>query len=140
MVVISDQEIGSPYIEQADVLIILNEPSMVRFQNRLAKKGLLVVNTSLVPQASASGADMEKHAFTDIALSLGSAKVANMVALGSFVSHSRIITKESILDAIEGMIGKDKPDAARLNTIAFLKGMSLVSSRDRKGGIRHGPR
>jgi 2-oxoglutarate ferredoxin oxidoreductase subunit gamma len=140
MVVISDQEIGSPFIEEADALIILNEPSMVRFQNRLAKKGLLVVNGSLVPQPSAAGAAMEKHAFTDIAVSLGNAKAANMVALGCFVGRSRILAKESILDAIQAMIAKDKPNLAKLNADAFLNGIDLVQFHASTGGIHHGPR
>ena len=44
-VVISDEEIGSPIIGSADILIVLNEPSLVRFQKRVKNNGLIVVNS-----------------------------------------------------------------------------------------------
>jgi 2-oxoglutarate ferredoxin oxidoreductase subunit gamma len=31
MVIVSDAAIGSPFVEQADSLVIMNEPSLVRF-------------------------------------------------------------------------------------------------------------
>ena len=46
MVTISDQEIGSPYITAADTLIILNHPSLERFQGKLKEKGMLILNSS----------------------------------------------------------------------------------------------
>lgn len=139
-VIISDEEIGSPFIEQADALIILNEPSMARFRTRLAKKGLLVVNASLVPEASAPGAAMEKHAFTDIALSAGNVQAANMVALGCFAARSGILAHDSIQQAITALIPKDKPDVAKVNIGAFLTGTNLVKQKKRKEGVSYGPR
>lgn len=52
MVVISDEEIGSPYVEKADTLIIMNEPSRQRFKSRTKKAGLLIVNSSLAKKKS----------------------------------------------------------------------------------------
>ena len=140
MVTISSLEIGSPFIDKADALIILNEPSMAKFKDRLKAHGLLVVNASLVPQASAVGAVMEKHAFTDKALSLGSAKVANMLALGCFVAASKVLKTSSILNALKAMVSQDRPELARLNTEAFLRGIKLVQHKDKKRGIDNGPR
>ena len=139
-VIVSDEEIGSPFIDKADALIILNEPSMARFQGRLARKGLLVVNASLVPRASAAGAAVEKHAFTDLAIAAGSAKAANMVALGCFIARSRIVAKKSILDAIQAMIPGDRPDIARLNSESFVRGLELVQPENKKEGASHGAR
>jgi 2-oxoglutarate ferredoxin oxidoreductase subunit gamma len=48
MVVISHKEIGSPYIEEADTLIIMNNPSLEKFKDRIKKQGLLILNSSLV--------------------------------------------------------------------------------------------
>ncbi|MDD4941640.1 MAG: 2-oxoacid:acceptor oxidoreductase family protein, partial [Candidatus Omnitrophica bacterium] len=39
MLIVSDTEIGSPLVQEADSLIIMNEPSLVRFAGRLSKKG-----------------------------------------------------------------------------------------------------
>ena len=47
MVIISDKEIGSPYVDKADTLIIMNQPSLERFKERRAPQGLLLINSSL---------------------------------------------------------------------------------------------
>ena len=47
MVVISDKEIGSPYVAKADTLIIMNAPSLERFKGRIKNNGLRVINSSL---------------------------------------------------------------------------------------------
>lgn len=88
MVIISDQEIGSPYVEKVDTLIVLNEPSLVKFKSRLTNKSLLIANSSLIEDKSVKG---EYHSFTDMAIKLGNVKVANMVALGYFISCKKKI-------------------------------------------------
>ena len=47
-VVISDSEIASPVIERPDVAIILNQPSLDKFEEQIVSGGLAVVNTSMV--------------------------------------------------------------------------------------------
>lgn len=47
-VVISDEPIGSPVINEADALVALNGPSLDRFANTVKKGGLIVVDSSLV--------------------------------------------------------------------------------------------
>ena len=56
MVVISSSPISSPYIDTADSLIIMNEPSLSRFQRRVEQEGLLLVNSSLVKFKSRAAA------------------------------------------------------------------------------------
>ena len=48
LVVVSDEEIGSPYIKEADALIVMNSPSLMKFKGRLKNKGLLIANSSLM--------------------------------------------------------------------------------------------
>ena len=50
-VVISDEPIGSPKIEEPDVVIAMNRPSMEQFEPMLVKGGTLIYNTSLIDVA-----------------------------------------------------------------------------------------
>lgn len=103
MVTISDQEIGSPYITQADTLIILNQPSLEKFKGLLKNKGLLVLNSSLIAPLASAKIKVLQFPFTDIAIKLGNIKVANMVALGSFALSTKIIKIKNILEVFKSI-------------------------------------
>jgi len=124
MVIISDEPIGSPYILKADTLIIMNEPSLEKFQHRLNPKGLLLFNSSFV-KANLAQTNCFGWPFTDIALKLGNAKVANMVALGSYISRARTLKKETILRVIVEMAPAGKQDLIAINKKALEEGMQL---------------
>lgn len=127
MVIISDEEIASPYIKEADTLIIMNEPSLKKFKNRLKNKGLLILNSSLVSSnEKIDKSHSLKYPFTDIAIKLGNIKVANMVAAGAYSAKNKIIDIKTILRVIEKMAPKDKKDLLKINKQALFTGMKLV--------------
>lgn len=125
MVVISDEEIGSPYIDKADSLIMMNEPSFEKYKKRINKDALLIANTSLIPEEAIDFRHSAKHPFTDIALKLGDIRIANMVALGCFIAHKKIIKPESIIDEMRAFAPKDKPELVEINTKALEEGIKL---------------
>jgi len=53
-VVASDEEIDSPIVEEPDVLVVMNTPSM-DFVPMLKKKGTLLMNTSLISEEPKRG-------------------------------------------------------------------------------------
>jgi 2-oxoglutarate ferredoxin oxidoreductase subunit gamma len=124
LVVISDEEIGSPYIKEADTLIIMNEPSWRRFKSRVKEKGLSVVNSSLVKNTE-NNIGVLQYPFTDIALKLGNIKVANMVALGCYIDKKKIINVSSILEVIKEMAPQDKKNLIAINKQALEEGLKL---------------
>lgn len=127
MVVISDAPISSPYIKQADSLIVMNEPSLRRFESRVKKNGLVIINSSLVGADSRINVagQVLRQAFSEIATGLGNVKVANMVALGVFVAKRRIIKPESIFKAMRLLAPKGKDYLIEINERALNEGMRL---------------
>lgn len=125
MVIISDREIGSPYIEQPDTLIIMNEPSLERFKEKAKFKGLLIINSSLVAKPTPKKVNTLSYPFTDIAAKLGNMKVANMVALGCFISQKNIVNAKSILEVISEIAPPDKKNLIGINQQALKEGMRL---------------
>lgn len=125
MVIVSDDEIGSPCIEKADTLIIMNEFSFERFKSRINNKGLLFINSSLIA-ADKCIKNTIRHPFTDIAVKLGNIKVANMVALGCYIAGKKIIRQENILEVIENMAPADKKSLVEINKTALRAGIDLI--------------
>lgn len=125
MIIISDAEIGSPYINKADTLIVMNNPSLEKFKSRLRNKGLLIVNTSLADKELGFGG----YPFSDIAIELGNIRVANMVALGYYLAKKKIIQIKSILRVIEEIAPADKKNLIEINKEALYKGVRLINGQ-----------
>jgi 2-oxoglutarate ferredoxin oxidoreductase subunit gamma len=125
MVTISDREIGSPYIVRADALIALNSPSLERFEGRVINKGLLIINSSLVCGYSNKNKLVLNYPFSDIAIELGNIRVANMVALGSFIAAKKTVALETAQKAILDIAPTEKKDLIEINKTALEKGFKL---------------
>jgi len=125
LVIISDTQIGSPYIDKADTLIIMNGPSLKKFKNRIKNKGLLIVNSSLAGDVKDTDkrTHILKHPFTDLAIGLGNIKVANMIALGCFISQKNIVSKKSVCEVIRAIAPEDKKNLIEINQKALLEGI-----------------
>lgn len=126
MVVISDTEISSPYINPADTLIIMNAPSLERFKNWAKFKGLLIVNSSLARcNIDKKNLQILEYPFTDIAVKLGNIKVANMVALGCYLANKKIIDVKNVFKVMEEIAPPDRKDLIEINKKALREGMKL---------------
>jgi len=124
-VIISDKEIGSPYIDKADALIIMNKPSLEKFNNRLKNKGCLIVNSSLAGGVQNKNSRIFAYPFTEMAIKLGNIKVANMVALGALVAKRGVVYLRSIHEVIEEIAPQTKKDLITINKIALEEGAKL---------------
>ncbi|MDD5431645.1 MAG: 2-oxoacid:acceptor oxidoreductase family protein [Candidatus Omnitrophica bacterium] len=124
MVVISDSEIGSPFVDKADSLIIMNSQSLDKFKNRLKENGIMILNNSLA-DINIKKSLVIKYPFTDIAQDLGNIKVANMVALGCFLAHKKIAGLKSVFSTIVEFAPAGKKELIEVNKKAILKGMEL---------------
>ncbi|MDP2940807.1 MAG: 2-oxoacid:acceptor oxidoreductase family protein [Candidatus Omnitrophota bacterium] len=126
MVVISSKEIGSPYIDRSDALIIMNALSVEKFKQRIRRNGLLIINSSLAKQKCACPAKILRFPFTDIAVSLGNVKVANMSALGCYLSEKKTVGLKSVLEVIQEMAPSGRKGLIEVNKKALFGWGRLV--------------
>ena len=127
MVHVSDGEIASPTISRPTTCIVMNQPSLVKFMDRVEKSGLLMVNTSMSEEI------VEKRAIriaafplTKLASELGNIKVANMIAVGAFIRLKKIFPLESVLDELSGVL-PSKKELISVNKKALKLGYELVA-------------
>lgn len=126
-VVISDEPIGSPLVTEPPVAVIMNLPSLTKFEPTMETGGILLYNTSLI-EAAPKRKDIKILPIpcNDIAESLGNARVANMVMLGAIIAATDAITLDSAMDALKGVFGEKKADLLPLNRKAMEAGMSAA--------------
>lgn len=105
-VIISSEEISSPVIDHPTIVIALNTPSMHKFEPRMAAKGLLVYNSSLIFDKPTRGdISVESVKANDISEAAGSLRAANMAALGFLLKlKPEIASMNSLVDALDEAI------------------------------------
>jgi 2-oxoglutarate ferredoxin oxidoreductase subunit gamma len=105
MVIISDEEIGSPFVDSASIIVAMNQPSLERFGGRLKAGGTLVVNNSLaaVPKGMKKAISFP---FTGIALTMGDGRTANMVCLGCLAKKTGVVKLETVFKLMQKFSAK----------------------------------
>lgn len=123
-VIVSEEEIACPFVETPDAAIVLNQPSLDKFEPDIVEGGLLLVNTSLVKRGpKRQNLDRIFVPATEIAQGLGQLKVANLAALGAFVRHTLLVQPESIQQAVEDLFSEKNPALIKVNLAALKAGM-----------------
>lgn len=127
-VMISERPIGSPVItDDATVAIVMNLPSLDKFQPDVQAGGKLLINSSLI-EKKASRSDIVAYYIpaNEIANELGNSRVANMVMLGAFLELTKTVTVESVLKALAKTFGESKAHLMAVNEEALKRGAEAI--------------
>jgi 2-oxoglutarate ferredoxin oxidoreductase subunit gamma len=101
-VVISDRPIGSPIIRNPLHLVAMNRPSLEKFAPMVKPKGVVLINSSLIPIKSGRSDIVELIVpANDIAKKLGNVRSANIVALSAFVARSEIVDFDNLRECVK---------------------------------------
>lgn len=105
---ISEEEIASPYVKAADILICLNEVSIGKFESSLKPGGLLVVNSSLCSPDYEFREDINvvRVPASDIANRMGNPRGTNIAALGAAVKASGLFDCRQFKTYINGFFAQ----------------------------------
>ena len=124
-VVLSDKPIGSPISKRPHALVVLNLPSLDKFENTVRPDGIIVVNTSLINRLpERTDVAVVPVPANEIAVELGNAKAANMVALGAFVGASGLVDKASVVEVLKDSFAS-RPKLVAINEEALRRGFEI---------------
>jgi len=123
-VIVQDEAVGSPIVTRADSVVVMNRPSLDKFESTIVPGGLLIMDSDLVDRMP-ERKDIEVIAIPaqSIAEEIGSKTIANMVLLGALVKKTGIVSMDAILASLKDH-GKAK--FFESNKIAMEKGASYV--------------
>lgn len=127
-VVLSDEPIGSPVVDNPTTLVAMNLPSFDRFEKTVARGGTILINSSLITRPTErNDVRLLSVPANDVALSLGNPQTANMVALGAIIKATGIISLEPIKSAMARMLShKNSAEIIALNEQALDAGSNTV--------------
>ncbi len=126
-VTISDGFINSPVISTPDAIVVLNEPSLDKFEKTVKKDGLILINSSSIFRDT-TRKDVKSYMIpaNEIALELGNTKVANMVMLGAYLEATKIFDHEDVLNVLREKFGEAKAHLIEVNKKALQRGKELI--------------
>lgn len=129
MVRVSSSPIGSPYVDHPDTAIIMNNPSLAKFEPRISEGGLLVLNTSMVTdKPSRKDIDIVAAPLTDEAMNIGNVKVANVIAAGIFFEKKDIFDK-SVIEKVIALMAKGREELIPINMKAIERGAEIANGK-----------
>jgi 2-oxoglutarate ferredoxin oxidoreductase subunit gamma len=128
-VAMGDEEIASPVASEPDYLVVMNSPSLISFQNKVASDGTIFINSSIV-EARPIRQDVKTICIpcADIAQDLGNSRTANVVMMGAFIKKSNVVSPEIYLKSLEFIMGSRKKSLAEINRKAFTAGYDYVQN------------
>lgn len=119
-VVVSDRPISCPLIHEADLLVVMNLPSLLKFEDMVVPGGVLIINSSLVPEkARRSDIRVVEIPANEKAMELGNDKAANMIMLGAILKETGIVQPETVRHQLEVMFSGRKAKFLPLNQKAL---------------------
>jgi 2-oxoglutarate ferredoxin oxidoreductase subunit gamma len=125
--IISDNEISSPVLNAYDTAIVLNQPSLDKFEDKIKPGGLLIYESNGI---------IRKPARTDInicvidaydeSLKLKNTKVFNMIVIGGFLKIKPIIDMENVIKGLQKVLPERYHNLIPLNEQAIRRGMEII--------------
>jgi len=108
-IIISDLEIHYPHIHKPDILLVMTNEAYIKYGNVIRENGLRFIDSFMVDNIEQSSSyKTYSIPFTEIAEKQFSTKViANMIALGYISKISSVVSKESIIKALNDMLSGD---------------------------------
>ena len=127
-VVVSDKPVASPLIAQADTILAMNKPSLLKFQGDVKPGGLLLINSSIIDiKTERTDVDAVYVPCNEIAESVGNLKGPNVVFLGAYVAKKPdVISREAIVEAMRVELGERKARFLEGNIKALDAGIAYV--------------
>ncbi len=127
-VVVSDRPVASPLIAQADTILAMNKPSLLKFQSDVKPGGLLLINSSIIDiKTDRDDVDAVYVPCNEIAESIGNLKGPNVVFLGAYIAKKPdVISKEAVINAMRVELGEKKAKFLDGNIKALEAGMAYV--------------
>jgi 2-oxoglutarate ferredoxin oxidoreductase subunit gamma len=123
---VSDAEVASPIVTDPDILVVMNKPSLLKYQSKLKDNGILIMNKSLIDERPArKGIKVFSIPMTEIAARIGDTRCANMVAVGALVKSSKLFSLRTVSAALKEMLS-GKEDLFAVNKSALEKGYATA--------------
>ncbi len=128
--IISDEEIGSPIVRKPRAAIVMNLPSLDRYESLVVQGGVLIVNSSLVDRSvKRDDITTVEVPADEFAERIGTRRLANLVLIGALIQKLTVLELNTIGGALENHIPERHRELIEVNKQALGKGFQFAESQ-----------
>ena len=126
-VIIADEEIGSPLVRNPKAAVVLNLPSLDKYESMVQCCGVMIVNASLVNR-TVKRDDIESVHIpaSEIAESIGDKRLLNMVTMGALITKLPVLSLEQLEAALTTHIPERHRQLLPVNMQALRQGADFA--------------
>ena len=129
IVIVATSRISSPIVSKFDSAIVLNQPSLDKFESSVKPGGILIYEeSSIINPPTRTDIDCLGVPAMEEAQKLNKKQVANMIILGAFLEKKPIVKIENILSALRKVLPKRHHHLIPINEQALEIGKRFATS------------
>ncbi len=127
-VIVSDERISSPILSKFDVAIVLNQPSLEKFEPRLKVGGILIYDGyGIINPPVREDISVYRIDAMDKAAEMKNPKVFNMIVLGGLLKVCPMVSTEGLNKALFKTLPERYHNLISLNMQAVEQGMNIIT-------------
>ena len=128
-VIVSDEKISSPILSQYDTAILLNQPSLDKFQPKVKAGGTIIYDSfGILERPTRSDLHIFEIDAMNTAAEMKMMKTFNMMILGGFLKLHPIVSIESVMKALKKSLPERHWNLLPINEEAIRKGMDIIKA------------
>ncbi len=126
-VIVSDTPVGSPIVSVPDILIVMNLPSLDKYESAVTKGGCVFVDSTLIGR-KVERTDITAHYIpaTKMARELGIPTLANMIMIGKVIKETGVVSMDGLRDALAKTVSAKHQDLIDANLKAIEAGFNYA--------------
>lgn len=119
-VILSDTPVGSPIVGNPDILLVMNLPSLDKYESAVPAGGKIFVDSSFIERkVERSDVDAFYIPATKMAAEEGVPTLANMILLGKVIKETGILNYDDMRSLFEKIVSAKKKDLIEVNLKAL---------------------
>ena len=104
-VVLSDEPVSSPIVDEPDVLMVMNLPSLDKYESTVAPGGTIFVDSTLIGRkVERTDVNVVYIPATGLASENNMSSLANMILMGSILKHLNQFDADGITAALKKVV------------------------------------
>lgn len=126
-VIVSEEPISSPILSRYDVVVVLNQPSLEKFEPKVKAGGILIYDGyGIQTPPKRTDIDVYRVDAMDKAAEMKNGKVFNMIVLGGLLQVCPVVSHDGVEKALFKTLPERHHDLIPLNMQAFDEGAKLI--------------
>lgn len=126
-VIISDEPISSPVVNSYDIAIVLNQPSLDKFEEKVKPGGILIYDGyGIQKQVEREDINVYRVDAMDESMKMDNTRVFNMIVLGGLLKIVPMVALENVMKGLKESLPERHHKLLPMNEEAIVRGMEIV--------------